>query len=84
VAAAAEVPAEAEPAAEEVAPAPVKRSRAGRRKKADADAEAADAPPETAPEPANDRAPASGTPVGEADEPGGPPRRGWWQRTFGP
>ncbi|HYG30114.1 MAG TPA: ribonuclease E/G [Allosphingosinicella sp.] len=84
VAAAAEAPAEAEPAAEEVAPAPVKRSRAGRRKKADADAETADAPPETAPEPANDRAPASETPAGEEDEPSGPPRRGWWQRTFGP
>jgi len=91
VPAAAAATAEAEPAEE--AP-PAKRSRAGRRKKTaepEAEAEAA------APEPANDRAdPAS--PEGPAlerqadgaesdsdpgDAPGGPPRRGWWQRTFG-
>ena len=71
---------------------PAKKSRAGRRKKT-AEPEA-DAP---APEPANDRtgpaspeAPAlqrqadsAGTESDPDDAPGGPPRRGWWQRTFG-
>jgi ribonuclease E len=87
---AAAVAADAEIAPEEAAPA--KRSRAGRRKKAP---EIADEAP--APEPANDRAaPASpegpaierqadsaGTESDESDAPAGPPRRGWWQRTFG-
>jgi ribonuclease E len=80
-------PAEAEAPPGEAAPAPAKRSRAGRRKKADAEVAAvADAATETAPEPANDRAPepVSDGPGAEEDEPSGPPRRGWWQRTFGP
>jgi ribonuclease E len=79
-------PAEPEAPAEEAAPAAAKRSRAGRRKKADAEVPAPAEPAETAPEPANDRAPVpvSDGLVGEEDEPSGPPRRGWWQRTFGP
>jgi ribonuclease E len=79
-------PAEAEGPAE-AAPPTAKRSRAGRRKKADADVPAAaEASAETAPEPANDRAPEplSEGAGGEEDDPSGPPRRGWWQRTFGP
>jgi ribonuclease E len=93
---AAAVAADAELAAGE--PAPVKRSRAGRRKKADEPAPDA-AEDAQAPEPANDRAAAPSSPEGpaiarqaesagadsdEGDAPaGGPPRRGWWQRTFG-
>jgi ribonuclease E len=91
-------PAAAAPAAEaeaaDDAP-PAKRSRPGRRKKA---AEPpADSDGAAAPEPANDRAdPASperpalerqtqsaDTEGDPDDAPGGPPRRGWWQRTFG-
>ena len=72
----AEVAVEAAPATEE-APAKPKRTR---KKKADAVAEAevaAEAPAET-PEVPVDAAPA----VAE-DGPAEPPRRGWWQRTFG-
>jgi len=92
-----EAPAAAAPAAEAEAAeeAPLaKRSRPGRRKKT---AEPPDADGATAPEPANDRADPE-SPEGPAiarqtqsadtegdpdDAPGGPPRRGWWQRTFG-
>jgi ribonuclease E len=100
-------PVEAAAADAEVVPeaAPAKRSRAGRRKKADAAPAAEETPeappgsaPEPAPEPANDRAPEPASPEGPAldrqvesagsdtateDAPSGPPRRGWWQRTFG-
>jgi ribonuclease E len=83
-------PVEAEAEAVEAAPepAPAKRSRGGRRRKPP-EAEAAAEP---APEPANDReSPAAGESGAEGgsdaegaeDGPSGPPRRGWWQRTFG-
>jgi ribonuclease E len=90
-------PAEAAPAAEEAAPpasdeAPAKPRRT-RRKKAAEEAPAADAPAAEAParQAANDPAEANpraadaapdaaATDEGEDD---GPPRRGWWQRTFG-
>ncbi len=82
VAAVAEAPAEEAPAAE--APAKPKRTR---RKKADVEAEAVAEPVVPA------EAPAAETPASEpepatagetqAEEPAGPPRRGWWQRTFG-
>ncbi len=70
-----------EPVAEE-APAKPKRTR---RKKTDADAPAAEAPApvvtEADAEP--DQVPAEPL-AGETDDaPAGPPRRGWWQRTFG-
>jgi ribonuclease E len=83
---------EAAPAVEAEAAPPAKKSRAGRRKKtAEPEAEA------PAPEPANDRngpaspegpalerqADSAGTESDPDDAPGGPPRRGWWQRTFG-
>ncbi len=72
----AEAPAEVE--------APAKPART-RRKKAEA------APVEAAPEPAGeaepgeeaDEAPAAANDAGEAQAEAGPPRRGWWQRTFG-
>jgi ribonuclease E len=93
-AAPAEAAAPAEPPVEagaEEAPAKPKRTR---RKKADAPAAEAEAAPEapaSAPAAANDPAPDEATPaeaaaaaqaVEEADD-GSPPRRGWWQRTFG-
>ncbi|HEX2763619.1 MAG TPA: ribonuclease E/G [Allosphingosinicella sp.] len=68
--------------APEEAPAKPKRSR---RKKADASSEAAvGAAPAAAPTPAaaNDEGERGSAETGEEDE-GGPPRRGWWQRTFG-
>jgi ribonuclease E len=78
----AEVPAAEAPAPEEP-PAKPKRSR---RKKAE---EPAAAEPATAPAAANDAGEAPTEPPpeegleDEADD-GSPPRRGWWQRTFGP
>ncbi|KPL67500.1 ribonuclease [Erythrobacter sp. SG61-1L] len=90
---AAEAPAEAaavEAPAEE-APAKPKRTR---RKKAEPAAEAEAAAPETDPAPV-ETAPAEPAPAPEpeaqpaaaeeagSDEPASPPRRGWWQRTFG-
>lgn len=83
--------AEAAPAAEEVKP----KARRSRRKVADAEAPAPAAPeaatperatPEPAtPRPANDAAaaPEAGEDGEAGDDEGGPPRRGWWQRTFG-
>lgn len=65
-----ESPAEAQAPAEEAA---AKPARAKRAPKAAAPAEAP-AEPAPAPTPAAEEAPA---------EPEGPPRRGWWQRTFG-
>ncbi|WP_239474085.1 Rne/Rng family ribonuclease [Sphingomonas longa] len=72
-----------EPVAEE-APAKPKRTR---RKKADADADApaaeAPAPVVTEADAEPDQVPAEPL-AGETDDaPAGPPRRGWWQRTFG-
>ena len=80
-------------------PAPAKRTRARRGKKSEAAPDAVSAAEETAaPEPANDRAAdaAPTAPAGErervdadageaeeGDDSSGPPRRGWWQRTFG-
>jgi ribonuclease E len=87
--------AEAAPAAEEEKPAKPKRTRRKKAPEAEAPAEApapeAEAAPEApAPEAANDR---DGTTAGEPSGPAesepaeaaeaGPPRRGWWQRTFG-
>jgi ribonuclease E len=83
-------PAVAEPVSEAPAPAPepeapaaepeAKPKRSRRRKAAEPEAPTAVA----APEPANDEAAASETPEPDAaDESGEPPRRGWWQRTFG-
>ncbi|HTN14048.1 MAG TPA: ribonuclease E/G, partial [Sphingomonadaceae bacterium] len=80
-----------EPAVEApVAEAPAKPKRT-RRKKADIEAEAA-AVKAPAPEkktraakpaaPADEPEPATAGDV-QAEEPAGPPRRGWWQRTFG-
>jgi ribonuclease E len=71
--------AEAEPAAEE-APAKPKRSRRKKTVEAEAPAEA------PAPEAANDRETAAAGADAEGGEAGedGEPRRGWWQRTFGP
>ncbi len=72
--------ASAAPVAEE-APAKPKRTR---KKKADAvaDEAAADAPAAEAP--AAEAAPAvEAAPEAVADAPAEPPRRGWWQRTFG-
>jgi len=89
----AEAPAEAPPAPEAEAPAPAAeeapaKPKRTRRKKADPAPEpevVAEAP--AAPAPANDREAASEAPAAaNADEPAdddGPPRRGWWQRTFG-
>jgi ribonuclease E len=74
-------PAEPEPApVAEEAPAKPKRTR---RRKAAAEDEA---PPPAAPEAANDAAASEGNGSegeGAEDDPDGPPRRGWWQRTFG-
>jgi ribonuclease E len=90
-------PAAAEAAAAEVAPeeAPAKPKRS-RRKKAEPTAIEPEAPAEEeapTPEAANDRgAAAAGADAPSPDEEpadpepaadGGPPRRGWWQRTFG-
>ena len=67
-------PAEAEPAPAGDAPAKPKRTR---KKKVEAEAADAASSPEAAPEtPAEAESAAS-------DEPAAPPRRGWWQRTFG-
>ena len=69
--------ADASAAAEEPAPKPKRR-----RRKAEPEAPA----PEPAPAAANDPGPASQAETTEAapdSEEGGPPRRGWWQRTFG-
>jgi len=67
-----------EPANDAAAPAPKRTSRRTA-------AKAAEAPPEPAPEaPVLERqeaAESSGEEAAEADS--GPPRRGWWQRTFG-
>jgi ribonuclease E len=75
-----EAPAREAPAAAEATEA---KPRRGRRKAA---AEEAPAPaPAAAPEPANDAAAApEAADADAAEEEGGPPRRGWWQRTFGP
>ncbi|PSJ43194.1 ribonuclease E/G [Sphingomonas deserti] len=91
-----EAPAEAAPAAEE---APAKPKRRSRRKKTDdaqpaetagkaaaapaapaAEATPADTADAPAPEAANDRADAAAADTGGESS---PPRRGWWQRTFG-
>ncbi|MEA3033422.1 MAG: ribonuclease [Sphingomonadales bacterium] len=78
-----EAPADEAPAPEEP-PAKPKRSR---RKKAE---EPAAAEPAPAPAAANDPGEEPGASGGEASEAedesddGSPPRRGWWQRTFGP
>jgi ribonuclease E len=77
-----EPPVEA-PAVGEEPPAKPKRSR--RKKAAEPEPAAASEETPEAPEAANDRAEAAapaeaGGAEGEAD---GPPRRGWWQRTFG-
>ncbi|HEX9945943.1 MAG TPA: ribonuclease E/G [Allosphingosinicella sp.] len=69
---------------------PAKPKRTRRKKAAQAEAPAEAPAPEapaaeTAPEAANDReesAAAEPAEAAEADQ-GGPPRRGWWQRTFG-
>ena len=61
----------AEPVAEEV-PAKPKRTR---KKKAEVEAEAPAAPAA--------EAPAADTPAADPEGPAEPPRRGWWQRTFG-
>jgi ribonuclease E len=71
-------PAPAEPAPEPAAEAPAKPARAKRSSKAPAPA----AEPAPASEPAPAEAQAEATAAEEA-APDGPPRRGWWQRTFG-
>ncbi|MBV9371579.1 MAG: ribonuclease E/G, partial [Alphaproteobacteria bacterium] len=87
-------PAATEAPAEPAAEAPAKPKRTRRRKAVEAEAPAPEAPPaeEAAPAPraANDAADASApapadeaSGEGSAEEPSGPPRRGWWQRTFG-
>ena len=65
--------AEPEPEAAPVAEAAPAKPKRSRRKPAEA-AAAAEAVVEAAPEPA---------PAPEASEPAPPPRKGWWQRTFG-
>ena len=94
-----EAPEPEAPAETPAEPAPAKRARGGRRRKGEEapDAEGS-APAGPAPEPANDRGSAPASPEGPALErqiesagadadsdgaPSGPPRRGWWQRTFG-
>ncbi|MFL6844554.1 MAG: ribonuclease E/G [Allosphingosinicella sp.] len=77
---------EPEPAPEPVAAAeePPAKPKRTRRKKVTEEAEAQPEP--AAPEAANDRGEGSGSDEeAQADEEGegGPPRRGWWQRTFG-
>lgn len=67
-----EAPAPA-PVAEEEAPAKPKRTR---KKKVEADVEAAA-------DPAPAEAKAEEAPAADPDAPAEPPRRGWWQRTFG-
>ena len=61
------------PVAEEEAPAKPKRTR---KKKVEADVEAAA-------DPAPAEAKAEEAPAADPDAPAEPPRRGWWQRTFG-
>ena len=77
----AETVVEAAPAAEE-APAKPKRSR---KKKADvaADAEGVAVEPAAEAAEAPAEAPAESAPAAAEDAPAEPPRRGWWQRTFG-
>ncbi|MFM5913534.1 MAG: Rne/Rng family ribonuclease [Chakrabartia godavariana] len=67
-----EAPAPA-PVAEEAVPAKPKRTR---KKKVEADVEAAA-------DPAPAEAKAEEAPAADPDAPAEPPRRGWWQRTFG-
>ncbi len=77
----AETVVEAAPAAEE-APAKPKRTR---KKKADvaADAEGVAVEPAAEAAEAPAEAPAESAPAAAEDAPAEPPRRGWWQRTFG-
>ncbi len=70
----------AEPAPEPVAEAPAKPARAKRAGKAAAPA--ADATPASEPGPSEAAAEPAAA-ASEDAEPDGPPRRGWWQRTFG-
>jgi ribonuclease E len=79
---------EPEPAPEPEAAEPEPKKRRPRRRKP---ADAEEAPTVAAPEPANDEAAApaaaeaaEAAETGEGGEDDGPPRRGWWQRTFGP
>uniref|UniRef100_UPI0026183B72 Rne/Rng family ribonuclease n=1 Tax=Novosphingobium sp. TaxID=1874826 RepID=UPI0026183B72 len=76
---AAEAPAEAAPAVAEPAAEEAPKKRASRSRKK-ADTVAAEAPAEVVSEAA---APETEAAPAEEDKPAEPPRRGWWQRTFG-